>query len=66
MRNLLLSNTDSYETFLLRDAFVYAASADIKGVDPVTRILGEVILRPMISTNEVNYLKNFFNLFVLI
>ncbi|KAK6641341.1 hypothetical protein RUM44_013050 [Polyplax serrata] len=37
-----------------RDAFVYAASADIRGLDPVIKILGEVVLRPQLSKNEVD------------
>lgn len=39
--------------FIIRDAFVYAASADIRGLDPVIKILGEVVLRPQLSKNEV-------------
>ncbi|XP_066994221.1 mitochondrial-processing peptidase subunit alpha [Anabrus simplex] len=36
-----------------RDTFIYAASADRRGLDAVTRVLGEVVLRPQISINEM-------------
>ncbi|XP_069695933.1 mitochondrial-processing peptidase subunit alpha [Periplaneta americana] len=36
-----------------RDTFVYAASADSRGMDSVVRVLGEVILRPQISLEEI-------------
>lgn len=38
---------------MLRDAFVYAASADINGLDPVIKVLGEVTLRPKLAPEEV-------------
>lgn len=37
-----------------RDTFVYAASADSRGLEPVTHILSEVVLRPQLSDDEVN------------
>lgn len=36
-----------------RDTFVYAASAERKGLDTVTEVLGDIILRPRITTDEV-------------
>nr|CAD7590828.1 unnamed protein product [Timema genevievae] len=36
-----------------RDTFVYAASANIRGLDAVTRVLGEVVLRPQIAISEL-------------
>uniref|UniRef100_A0A8W7PER5 Alpha-MPP n=1 Tax=Anopheles coluzzii TaxID=1518534 RepID=A0A8W7PER5_ANOCL len=36
-----------------RDTFVYAASADSRGLESVTRILSEVVLRPQLSMDEV-------------
>lgn len=40
--------------FSFRDTFVYAISADNRGLDAVTNILAEVVLRPQISESEVN------------
>ncbi|KAL1131730.1 hypothetical protein AAG570_011343, partial [Ranatra chinensis] len=37
-----------------RDTFVYASSADRRGLDSVVQILGEVILRPQITAEEVD------------
>lgn len=37
-----------------RDTFVYAASVDSRGLEPVTRILSEVVLRPKLTEDEVN------------
>ncbi|KDR08018.1 mitochondrial-processing peptidase subunit alpha [Zootermopsis nevadensis] len=36
-----------------RDTFIYASSADRRGMDSVVRVLGEVILRPQISLKEL-------------
>lgn len=36
-----------------RDTFVYATSADSRGLAGVTKVLGEVVLRPQISKEEV-------------
>lgn len=40
-----------------RDTFVYAASAERTGLDKVTEILGDIVLRPRITDNEVNIAK---------
>ncbi|KAK3926471.1 Mitochondrial-processing peptidase subunit alpha [Frankliniella fusca] len=37
-----------------RDTFVYAISADSRGLDAVSKILAEVVLRPQISTEEID------------
>lgn len=37
-----------------RDTFVYAASADSRGLDSVSRILADVVLRPKLATEEVD------------
>lgn len=37
-----------------RDTFIYAASADSRGIEPVTRVLADVVLRPKLSEEEVN------------
>lgn len=37
-----------------RDTFVYAASADTRGLEAVTRLLADVVLRPKLSVDEVN------------
>lgn len=37
-----------------RDTFVYAASADRRGLESVTRVLSEVVLRPKIPEFEVD------------
>ncbi|XP_058818680.1 mitochondrial-processing peptidase subunit alpha [Topomyia yanbarensis] len=37
-----------------RDTFVYAASADSRGLESVTRILADVVLRPRLETGEVD------------
>ncbi|PNF36735.1 Mitochondrial-processing peptidase subunit alpha, partial [Cryptotermes secundus] len=36
-----------------RDTFIYASSADRRGMDAVVRVLGEVTLRPQISLKEL-------------
>ncbi|GFG30732.1 hypothetical protein Cfor_07782 [Coptotermes formosanus] len=36
-----------------RDTFIYASSADRRGMDSVVRVLGEVVLRPQISLKEL-------------
>lgn len=40
-----------------RDTFVYAASADRRGLESVTRVLAESVLRPKIQTQEVDYAR---------
>lgn len=36
-----------------RDTFIYASSADRRGMDSVVRVLGDVVLRPQISVEEL-------------
>lgn len=36
-----------------RDTFVYAASAERCGLDIVTQVLGDIVLRPQITEEEV-------------
>ncbi|XP_012288110.1 mitochondrial-processing peptidase subunit alpha [Orussus abietinus] len=40
-----------------RDTFVYAASAERQGLDMVTRVLGDIVLRPQITDDELNAAK---------
>lgn len=37
-----------------RDTFIYAASADSRGLDQVTKVLAEVVLRPQLKPEEVD------------
>lgn len=37
-----------------RDTFIYAASADSRGLDQVTKVLGEVVMRPQLKVDEVD------------
>ncbi|XP_054271218.1 mitochondrial-processing peptidase subunit alpha [Macrosteles quadrilineatus] len=37
-----------------RDTFVYAASADVRGLEAVIRILGDVVFRPQLSLEEID------------
>lgn len=37
-----------------RDTFIYAASAERHGLDTVVQILGDIVLRPQITENEIN------------
>ncbi|GAB0092781.1 mitochondrial-processing peptidase subunit alpha [Sergentomyia squamirostris] len=37
-----------------RDTFIYAASVDSRGLDTVTRILADVVLRPSLQPDEVD------------
>ncbi|XP_076673686.1 mitochondrial-processing peptidase subunit alpha isoform X1 [Andrena cerasifolii] len=37
-----------------RDTFVYAASAERHGLDTVVQILGDIVLRPQITDEEIN------------
>lgn len=48
-----------------RDTFVYAASAERNGLDQVTEVLSEVVLRPKFTSDEVKIwqLYLFFNIF---
>jgi len=36
-----------------RDTFVYAASAERRGLDMVVQVLGDIVLRPQITEEEV-------------
>ena len=38
---------------LFRDTFLYAASVDSRGLDATVEILGEVVLRPQITDDEL-------------
>lgn len=38
----------------IRDTFVYAASADVRGLEAVIKILGNVIFQPQLTMEEVN------------
>ncbi|XP_014478164.1 PREDICTED: mitochondrial-processing peptidase subunit alpha isoform X1 [Dinoponera quadriceps] len=40
-----------------RDTFIYAASAQRRGLDLVTQVLGDVVLRPQITDEEVQIAK---------
>ncbi|XP_011506331.1 PREDICTED: mitochondrial-processing peptidase subunit alpha [Ceratosolen solmsi marchali] len=37
-----------------RDTFVYAASAERHGLDKVTEVLGDIVLRPKLTEEEIN------------
>lgn len=39
--------------FSYRDTFVYAASADSRGLDAVARVLGDIVLRPKLTKDEI-------------
>ncbi|CAG5095106.1 Similar to PMPCA: Mitochondrial-processing peptidase subunit alpha (Pongo abelii) [Cotesia congregata] len=40
-----------------RDTFIYAASAESQGLDTVTKILGDIVLRPTITEDELNFAR---------
>lgn len=40
-----------------RDTFIYAASADVRGLEPVMKVLADVVLRPTISDEEMEMAK---------
>eukprot|EP00095_Tigriopus_kingsejongensis_P010365 maker-scaffold2236_size18378-snap-gene-0.7 protein:Tk10365 transcript:maker-scaffold2236_size18378-snap-gene-0.7-mRNA-1 annotation:"mitochondrial processing peptidase alpha" len=40
-----------------RDTFLYAASVDLKGLDTTVEILGDVVLRPNITDEELEYTR---------
>ena len=42
-----------------RDTFIYAASAERKGLNAVTQVLADIVLRPMITEDEVSYISKF-------
>jgi hypothetical protein len=39
---------------VLRDTFLYASSVDSRGLDETMEILGEVVLRPLFTKEELN------------
>jgi len=41
-----------------RDTFVYAASAERHGLDIVTQVLSDIVLRPQITEEEVSIMYN--------
>ena len=41
-----------------RDTFVYAASAERRGLDIVTQVLSDIVLRPQITEEEVSIMYN--------
>jgi len=41
-----------------RDTFLYAASVDSRGLDATVEILGEVVLRPQITDDELKMVRN--------
>lgn len=40
-----------------RDTFIYAASAESQGLDTVTKILGDIVLRPVITDDELSFAR---------
>ena len=42
-----------------RDTFVYAASTERRGLETVTKVIGDVVLRPQITDAEVCDLRRF-------
>ena len=42
-----------------RDTFLYAASVDSRGLDATVEILGEVVLRPQITDDELKMVCSF-------
>lgn len=44
-----------------RDTFIYAASAYSSGLEDVVRLLGEVVLRPQITAEEVDAARQAIN-----
>ena len=42
-----------YHLSTIRDTFLYAASVDSRGLDATVDILGEVVLRPQITDDEL-------------
>lgn len=49
-----------------RDTFVYAASAERRGLDIVTQVLGDIVLRPQITEEEVCNIHNISLLYLVI
>lgn len=40
-----------------RDTFIYAASADSRGADVVTKLLADAVLRPTLKEDEIDEAK---------
>ena len=38
-----------------RDTFLYAASVDSRGLEPTIEVLGDVVLRPQFSQEEMDF-----------
>ena len=47
--------TNKHDNHLLisRDTFLYAASVDSRGLEPTVDILGDVVLRPLLTDDEL-------------
>lgn len=46
--------------FIFRDAVIYAASVESKGLEPIIEMLSEVVWRPLITQPEVSCDQNLF------
>lgn len=53
MMNMLEKHGGICDSQGSRDTFIYAASAYSSGLDEVVHLLGEVVLRPQITTTEI-------------
>lgn len=40
-----------------RDTFIYASSADRRGIETVTRVLAEAVLRPKLEESEIDFAR---------
>lgn len=40
-----------------RDSFIYASSADRRGIETVTRVLAEAVLRPKLEESEIDFAR---------
>lgn len=40
-----------------RDTFIYASSADRRGIETVTRVLAEAVLRPKLQDSEIDFAR---------
>lgn len=60
-RDMILQELEKYggicDSQSTRDTFIYAASADRRGIEPVTRVLAESVLRPKLQNEEVDYAR---------
>ena len=48
-----LSPEAHFKWFISRDTFLYAASVDSRGLEPTVDILGDVVLRPLLTDDEL-------------